>query len=178
MPEMRGPQPGFPPAGPNVTEQQILIERTLARLRDRQNLGLGIVGGAIGAVVGALLWALITSATKFQIGWMAVGVGFLAGYGVRLLGKGVDRSFGIAGAVLALLGCLAGNLLTVCILVAHELSIPVGDVLAQLDPSKVATLLKETFSPMDVLFYAIAVWEGYRFSIRPVTPEDLKAGQG
>ena len=30
-----------------------------------------------------------------------------------------------------------------------------------------------TFSPMDLLFYGIAVYEGYKFSFRQVGPEDL-----
>jgi hypothetical protein len=34
-------------------------------------------------------------------------------------------------------------------------------------------LMKATFSPIDLLFYGIAVYEGYRFSFRQVTPEEL-----
>jgi hypothetical protein len=42
-----------------------------------QNLSFGIVGGAVAAAVGATIWAIITAVTNYQIGWMAVGVGFL-----------------------------------------------------------------------------------------------------
>ena len=31
-----------------------------------------------------------------------------------------------------------------------------------------------TFSPMDLLFYAIAIYEGYRLPLRQVTEEELQ----
>ena len=55
----------------------------------------GTVGAVIGAIIGAIAWAAISSATGFQIGYVAVGVGFLAGYGMRTLGGGRDRADGI-----------------------------------------------------------------------------------
>jgi hypothetical protein len=30
-----------------------------------------------------------------------------------------------------------------------------------------------TFSPMDLLFYGIAIYEGYKFSFRQLTDEDM-----
>ncbi|MEE9230157.1 MAG: hypothetical protein V3U86_05575, partial [Acidobacteriota bacterium] len=74
------------------------LELILDRLRADQNLVAGVLAGAAGAVAGAGLWAAVTVFTGFQIGWMAVGVGFLVGYLVRLAGKGIDKSFGVAGA--------------------------------------------------------------------------------
>ena len=76
--------------------EAIQIQQALERLRSEQNLVSGIAGGAMGALVGAAAWAVVTVLTGYQIGWMAVGVGFLAGIGTRFLGKGVDRSFGFA----------------------------------------------------------------------------------
>ena len=35
-------------------------------------------------------------------------------------------------------------------------------------------LMVATFSPMDLVFYGIAVWEGWRVSFRQVTPEELE----
>ena len=46
---------------------------------------------------------------------MAVGVGFLAGYGMRVLGGGRDRADGVVAGVVAFAGCALGNLLTVVI---------------------------------------------------------------
>lgn len=131
----------------------------------------------VAALVGAGIWAAITVTTNFQIGWMAVGVGFIVGYAVRILGKGVTKSFGIAGAALALLGCLMGNLMSACGYLAIERSATFWSVFsaALIHPVLAFELLKVTFSPMDLLFYGIAVYEGYKFSFRPITPEELAA---
>ncbi len=148
-------------------------QHALELLRSEQNLTSGILGGAIAAVVGASLWAGVTFVTGYQIGWMAVGVGFLAGFGVRLLGKGIDQVFGIAGSLLSLAGCGLGNLLAVCGLVSNQQGLPFFDVLSRLDLEIAEGLMMATFSPMDLLFYGIAMYEGYKFSFRSLTPEDL-----
>ena len=148
-------------------------QHALELLKSEQNLTSGILGGAIGAVLGASVWAGVTGVTGYQIGWMAVGVGFLAGFGVRLLGKGIDRAFGVAGALLSLAGCGLGNLLAVCGLLSNQEGIPFFDLLSRLDLEMVAELMVATFSPMDLVFYGIAMYEGYKFSFRPLSPEDL-----
>jgi hypothetical protein len=104
---------------------------------------------------------------------MAVGVGFLVGYAVRYTGQGIDRIFGITGAVFALLGCLAGNLLTGCILLADYQGIGVFDVISNLDTGIISEIMSATFSPMDLVFYGIAVYEGYKFSTRQISEEEL-----
>jgi hypothetical protein len=144
------------------------------RLRGEQSLFGGAVAGAAAALGGAAVWAAVTAATGYQIGWMAVGVGFLVGFAVRLAGKGIDKSFGVLGAVLALVGCVAGNLLTGCWYLAQEVGADLVDVLADLTPSLASQIVRATFSPIDLLFYGFAVYEGYRLSFRRVTQEDLK----
>ncbi len=72
---------------------------------------MGFMAGLAAAAASAGVWALITIVINYQVVWMAVGVGFLVGWGVRLAGKGTHRAFGIMGALLALSGCAVGNLL-------------------------------------------------------------------
>lgn len=134
---------------------------------DTQNLPLGLIAGIAAAVIGAMIWALITVATNYQIGWMAVGVGFLVGYAIRYFGKGSDPIFSVSGSIIALLGCIAGNILTVVILVGNQEQVGVISLLSRLTPGIVVDLLKETFQPMDILFYGIAVYEAYKFSVMP-----------
>jgi uncharacterized membrane protein YsdA (DUF1294 family) len=147
----------------------------MGRILEQQNLPLGLVGGLIAAIVGAVIWGAITVLTKFQIGWMAVGVGFLVGYTVRILGKGVSSSFGVVGAVCALLGCVLGNLLSTCGFVSIQNSIPFFQVVHIVleRPGAISDLMIASFSPMDILFYGIAVYEGYRFAFRQITQEEL-----
>jgi len=142
-------------------------------IRDEQNLMQGCIGGIVAAAAGAGLWGVVTAVSDYQIGLMAVGVGLLVGYVVRFLGKGIDRVFGIAGGALSLAGCLAGNLLAVCIAVSRQEHMALMEVISRLNPDVVFRIMKATFNPMDLLFYGIAVYEGYRFSFRRLTPEEL-----
>lgn len=169
--ENEGSPEAVEPQAPRFDEAQIQL--VLQQLKAEQNLTLGIVGGVAGALAGAILWALITAVTNFQIGWMAVGVGFLVGIAVRTLGKGIDKIFGFAGAALALLGCLAGNILAVCAILAKQSDVSVLDVVFSLDFEMIKEMMIVTFSPMDLLFYGIAIYEGYKLSFRQVTEEDL-----
>jgi len=151
----------------------LILQAAMQRIRGEQNLMLAVIAGGAAALAGACVWAMITVMTHYQIGWMAVGVGFLVGFAVKTFGKGIDRSFGIVGAVWSLLGCAAGNLLTVVGTIAREQNIPIMNILEKLDLEIIANLMQATFNPMDVLFYGIAVYEGYRFSFRQLSQADL-----
>lgn len=164
-PEAQGEAPGLDPAQLAYLQQ---------RLESEQNLPLGALAGAAASLVGAGLWAAITVATGYQIGFMAIGVGFLVGYAIRSLGKGVTSVFGVVGAVLSLVGCALGNLAAVTALVAREQGVGLLTALPQLTPQMAQQLMVTFFSPMDLLFYAIAVYEGYRLSFRQIRPEELE----
>lgn len=144
------------------------------RLHGEQNFVLGALAGAAAAAAGAAAWAAITVLTGYQIGFMAIGVGFLVGLAVRTAGKGVSAPFGVVGAVLALLGCGAGNLLAITALVAGHEGVAFADALRQLDVALARELLVAGFSPMDLLFYGIAVYEGYRLSFRELDDAQLE----
>ncbi|MFK7735255.1 MAG: hypothetical protein AB8B50_04455, partial [Pirellulaceae bacterium] len=85
------------------------------------------------------------------------------------------NTFGILGAACALLGCVLGNAFAICGFVAQDEGVSVINAVATLfaNPSAMLELMKLTFSPMDLLFYGIAVYEGYKFSFRQMTDQDL-----
>jgi hypothetical protein len=171
--------PADPPAAdaPSAVAGEInplKLQDFVRRRRDAQNLGLAMLGGVIGAAAGALLWGGITAATKYQIGFMAIGIGFLTGFGVRYLGKGMDPIFGFVGAALSLAGCLAGNLLATIFMVSAQEHIPLGTIAARMSPDLAWTMLVDTFSPMDLLFYGLAVYFGYKYSFHPITHAELE----
>jgi hypothetical protein len=161
------------PEAANIELDEARLERYMEGLKLEQNLIAGALAGLFASVVGAALWAVITLATKFQIGWMAVGVGFLVGYAIRFFGKGIDKVFGIVGAVFALLGCILGNILTIVGFVANEEGLGFFETLIRLDYSQLPSLMLQTGSPIDLLFYGIAIYEGYRFSFRKLTEEEI-----
>ncbi len=133
-----------------------------------QSILLAIVGGILSSIVAAAIWAAITYFTGYKIGIVAIGIGFLVGFAVNFLGKGKTIPFGIVGAFFALFGCVLGNLFTAVIAAALLDKVPVLNIaLAFLtSPGVVFEIMKETFSPMDLLFYAIAIYEGFKFSFR------------
>jgi hypothetical protein len=136
-----------------------------------KRLVLGTLGALAGAVLGAIAWGAITAATHFQIGYMAIGVGFLAGYGMRTLGGGRDRADGVVAGIVAFLGCVLGNLLTVIIDFAPHDNAHRGvmelTLLTLASPKIAWFLLTQNFSVMDLVFYALAVYAGYRTALKP-----------
>jgi hypothetical protein len=168
-----GVQPGPTGAATLAAQKEQKVEAFLREFREGQQFGKAIVAGLLAAVAGAVAWGGITAATSYQIGWMAVAVGALVGYAVRIAGKGIDPKFGCAGAVLALAGCLAGNILAVCFFVSAKAEVPFISVVSQLTPETCYGLLKATFSPMDLIFYGLAVTVGFRSSFRHVTREEV-----
>jgi hypothetical protein len=159
-----------PPAAPSGA---ISISREhYERLRAEQSLLVALFAGIAGAIVGALAWAAVTIVTEYQIGYMAIAVGFIVGYAVRL-GNGIDKVFGILGAVLSLFGCVLGNMFSLIGFVSKQEHLSLVATIARLDYSKIPGLVTATFSVMDLVFYAIAVYEGYRFSFRRLSPQDV-----
>jgi len=144
------------------------LQNFMKKAKAGQNLPLGLLAGIAAALIGAVIWAAITIVTDYQIGFMAVGIGFLVGLAIRVVGKGIDRVFGITGAVLALFGCLAGNVLTMAIIISQQEAIPFFYVFLFLatTPAAVIELMAISFSPIDLLFYGIAIYAGYKYSFR------------
>lgn len=149
------------------------VERAMENLRYEQNFVMGTLAAVVGALIGAAIWATITAATKYQIGYMAIAVGFLAGWGMRRFGKGLSPIFGVTGALIALLGCVLGNLFTAVFLISQQFDISMWEVVSRLDLSVIWGIMRATFSPIDLLFYGIAVITGYRTSFRQVSEFEL-----
>ncbi len=155
-----------------LSEPELLM--AMDRIRSRQNLGLAIVAGLLAMTAGAAIWAAATISTGYQIGWLAIIVGVLVGMAVRIAGNGIDRVFGITAALLSLLGCALGNLLTVAYFVAQAEGVPYFELLFELDLDRALQMLIANFNPMDLLFYLFAVYFGYRYAIREVTDVELQ----
>lgn len=160
-------------AAPATAQELQLNDKVLDKLRSEQNLGLGIGTSLLVGLLGAALWAVITVATEFQIGYMAVAIGAGVGYTMRYFGKGIDQVYGIAGAIIAVVSCLIGNFLSLIGFVANAEGLGYIETLVGIDYSLIPVAMKESFSVIDVLFYGIAGYEGYKFAFRVFTNEEL-----
>jgi len=165
------------PAAPAPASEidSVKLQMTIQQLKDNQNLPFALLGGAAAALVGAVLWAVVTAVTNWQIGFMAVGVGFLVGLAVRKLGQGVSISFGVIGAVFSLAGCVLGNYLANCSIIAAQQNMSILDVLKQVDFKIAVDIMVQVFHPMDALFYVIAIYYGYKYSFKTLALEKPKA---
>ncbi len=137
-----------------------------------QDFTMALIGGISVSVIGAILWALI-SLSGFQFGFMAVGIGALVGFVIKQYGKGIFLKFAIAGSIISLLGCLLGNLLTVLLYVSKEYKISFFDVFSQVSINNIPQIMIQAMHPIDFIFYAIAIYEGYRFSTKKFTERSL-----
>jgi len=156
-----------------VQVDQERLAEVMAALRAEQSISRGLLAGIAAALVSALVWGLISKATGYEVGWIAIGVGFLVGFAVRIFGKGLDTRFQVMGAVLAGLAVALGRIVAVCMFASEGSNMGTFELLFSLGLGDMLDLLKETFSGMDLLFYGLAVWEGWQFSLRQPTPEEL-----
>jgi antitoxin component YwqK of YwqJK toxin-antitoxin module len=127
-----------------------------------------VIGGSLVALGLAILWALITVASEYQYAIMAIAIGLITGSAVRYFGRGRTTAFGVVGAFLSLASCLAGNFLSVIGFMAKNSSMGIFQALTQVNYARVLSAFPKTFNGMDLLFYGLAVYEGYRFSFIPI----------
>lgn len=143
----------------SIPSTQPVIEQ----LDDEPNLLMGLLGGGVAMLVGAIIWGAVTYFTEYQIGWMAIGVGFLVGLAVKFFGKGKSMIFGLSSAVLALIGCALGNLIFYSGIIAREESASFLQVffILLLSPAAAMEVFSVAFGFMDILFYVLAAYTGY-----------------
>jgi len=124
-----------------------------------------IIGGIIGAITGSILWTAVTLFFNHEIGFVAIAIGFLTGFLVRILGKGRTIIYGVIGAIFTISGCTLGKLLTVIVLQSNEKGISIAEALRSFDLDATLPLVKYTFNNYDIFFYLFALLTGYLYSI-------------
>lgn len=150
----------------NMIQENTINAISIEDLKAQQNFPLGVIGGVIASIVCIFIWSLITVLTKYQITYMAIGVGFAVGFSIQKLGKGLTPIYGILGAILALLTCFVGNFISSVCLIADEFNYGYSEMFSSLDMDTSILIIKETFQVMDLVFYGIAIYTGYLCSIK------------
>ncbi|GAE88434.1 hypothetical protein [Acetivibrio straminisolvens] len=118
----------------------------------------------VAAIIGAILWAVIAMLTGYRFSYAAIGLGCLVGLAVRLLGKGSELRFRIAGALLSLFGCFLGNIFIIYALLAKEWDVSFFQIMGTVSISETLLYLRLTFNLKDVLFYGLALLAGLRMA--------------
>ncbi|PKP24076.1 MAG: hypothetical protein CVU06_05360 [Bacteroidetes bacterium HGW-Bacteroidetes-22] len=152
--------------------EKLSVEQ-VEKLRLDQNLLMGIIAGAVTGIVLAIIWAVITVATGYQIGYMAIGVGAGVGITIRFFGKGIDTVFGVWGAVVSLISCLVGDILSIIGYFAYDQKLGFFETIKEIDFSYLSVIMLESVSINTLVFYVIALTFGYKLSFRKITQKDL-----
>jgi len=122
-----------------------------------------IVGGVVAALISGAVWAAIVVAAGVQIGYVAVGVGWLAGQGV-VLGSGGRKGFNlqIIAVLSSVLGLLLGKYFALAYLIKGEMnkSLPgSGDQVSALSVemfNAFCSVFTRMLSPWDILWLILA----------------------
>jgi len=163
-------------AGP--TRETLMLALNVKLLRE-QNLVLGILAGAGAAVAGALIWMGITVATQMEFGLVAIAVGAGVGYAMRFAGKGVTKIFGVAGAVLTLLSCIAGEAFSIIYMNATADGTGFFEALPRVDFVALVQGIVAHSSIITYVIYGFGIYQGYKLSFRKLTPQEIQeAGLG
>jgi hypothetical protein len=157
---------------PNEIKQKLSFE-TVEKLRTEQKLMRGILSGLIVGIIGAILWGMITVAVKFQIGYMALAIGGIVGLTIGKFGNGIDPIFGFWGAGIALFSVILGNFLSIIGFIATSEGLGYVETLLLFNYRYLPQVMGEAFSAIDLLFYGIAVFEGYKLSFRKFTEKKI-----
>lgn len=128
------------------------------------NILLAVIAGMVAMLVGAGFWAGITVFMNMQIGYMAIGVGLLVGASVMFAGRGQSMTYGIIGAGFAILACVLGNLLAMVGMKSGTDMQVFYQTLTSLNLDTIVKMFQIWTEPVDLAFYAVAVYFGFTVS--------------
>jgi len=92
------------------------------------NIALGVLAAVVVALVTAFVYGAILKSTEYEIGYVAVGVGFAVGYAAGKVG-GANPALPIVGAVLSVGAVYAGQILGIAMIGADESGMNIGTIL-------------------------------------------------
>lgn len=138
------------------------IDQALEHETKNPNLIGAVLLGLLAAVVSGIIWCAIEYFTGYTIGYVAIAVGFLIGWGV-VIGSGKKRGFTlqIISTMITLITILAASYMTF-IFSLHDYLVSEGYNeflwISPLDPD----LLSYVISPMGIFIWAIGIATAFK----------------
>ena len=161
-------------AAPKKTSQKKHTSKVaLKKLRRYQSFLYALIGGLLITATAAAGWAFITAMTGYQGVYLALGVGVLVGIAVRFFGAGIKRIFGILAALLALTGSLLGYYLSQNGFLEELQLARIMGIPDYLDQELMLNTLRDSFVPLDLVFYGLAVLLAYFIAIRRINSRKM-----
>jgi len=125
----------------------------------RNTMVLGLVTAVAAALVAAGIYGVVIGTTKHEIGWAAVGVGFVIGLAAGRLG-GRNPVLPVVSAVLALGSVYLGQLIGDAMLIADEYGVSFSKVFFD-HFGVVQDAWKADSDPLTFVFFAIAAFAAF-----------------
>ena len=161
-------------AAPKKTSQKKQASKVaLKKLRRYQSFLYALIGGLLITATAAVGWAFITAMTGYQGVYLALGVGVLVGIAVRFFGAGIKRIFGILAALLALTGSLLGYYLSQNGFLEELQLARIMGIPDYLDQELMLNTMRDSFVPLDLVFYGLAVLLAYFIAIRRINSRKM-----
>lgn len=161
-------------AAPKKTSQKKQPSKVaLKKLRRYQSFLYALIGGLLITATAAAGWAFITAMTGYQGVYLALGVGVLVGIAVRFFGAGIKRIFGILAALLALTGSLLGYYLSQNGFLEELQLARIMGIPDYLDQELMLNTMRDSFVPLDLVFYGLAVLLAYFIAIRRINSRKM-----
>ena len=138
-----------------------------------------IAAGLVAAIVGGVVWGLIVKLSDYEVGFVAWGIGFIAGTAVVLAGRGAKgQRLQVIAVVSALLGILLGKYLSYAFVVQEQaesfgesIGLVSGDMLRFFRED-----LDAVFSLFDLLWVGLSVFTAWRIpQVDEPEPEPVAA---
>ncbi|WP_434595227.1 hypothetical protein [Streptomyces sp. A5-4] len=152
-------QPVQPPPSGNPFADGVGYPNAPAPAPVRDNVGLGVAAAFGVALVTAGIYGAIVGATEYQIGFAAVGVGYLIGLVAGKIG-GRNPALPVVAAILSLGAVYLGQLLGLAIVGADLLKTTVSELFFQ-NFDLLMEGWKEEAGPMTFLFLAIGAFAAF-----------------
>lgn len=125
----------------------------------KNNIALGLLTAVAAALVAAGVYGFVIGTTKHEIGWAAVGVGFVIGLAAGKLG-GRNPALPVVSAVLALGAVYLGQLVGDAMIIADELGVSFSKVFFD-HIDVVQEGWKADADPLTFVFIAIAAFAAF-----------------
>lgn len=119
----------------------------------RNNIGLGVLTALGTAIVAAILYGVIAGAIEREVGYAAVGVGFLVGFAASKVGGSNPAVIG-ASAVFSLAAVFLGQIVGMSVILSDALGVGFSEVFFD-HFSDVLDVWKEEADFMTYLFLAL-----------------------
>jgi hypothetical protein len=130
-----------------------------------------IAGGVLAALVGGFVWGLIVIVTDYEVGFVAWGIGFLAGIAVvRFAGGRTGGPLQAVAVVASLLGIVTGKYISFAYFFKKAVDDRFGVELSYFDSTIFTTFrenLGDVFGGFDLLWAGLAIVTAWRLA-RPL----------